>query len=67
MNNAEQSNGLKYCNTLSPSQILPYTTTQGTTNYETLNKEQLKTDGQISKKGNVVYEELRLKFNQNST
>jgi hypothetical protein len=41
--------------------MLPY---QTATNYETLNKEDSKTDGQQSKKGNVVYEELRLKFNQ---
>jgi hypothetical protein len=40
---------------------LPY---QTATINETLNKEGAKTDGQQSKKGNGVYEELRLKFNQ---
>ena len=61
--NNDPASSMKYCNTLSPSQIVPYNS-NGTTNYETLGKEGPKTDGQLSKKGHIVYEELRLKFNQ---
>ena len=61
--NNDTTNGMKYCNTLSPSQIVPYNQ-NGANNYETLGKEGPKTDGQLSKKGHIVYEELRLKFNQ---
>lgn len=59
----EPVNGMKYCNTLSPSQVVP-NNQNSTNNYETLAKEGPKTDGQLSKKGHIVYEELRLKFNQ---
>ena len=42
--NNDPANSMKYCNTLSPSQIVPYNNNGGN-NYETLGKEGPKTDG----------------------